>query len=63
MKRYTCECQIGLTVSGKWRLINPCLKTMDIIDDQRREIEGLKQYIAETEERERQAIAMTREGK
>jgi hypothetical protein len=36
---------------------------MDIIDDQRREIEGLKQYIAETEERERQAIAMTREGK
>ena len=61
MKRYNCECQVALTVSGKWRMINPCLKTLDIIDDQRREIAGLKIYIAETEERGRQTIEQVRE--
>lgn len=62
MKRYNCECQVALTISGKWRMINPCLHTLEILVSQRQEIDGLKTYIAETEERGRQAIAMTREG-
>jgi hypothetical protein len=47
-KRYNCECVYALTVSGYWRIIYPCTKTIQVIDEMKREIEGLKTYIAET---------------